>query len=77
MACLPELETTARTIIAGAQQIRTDTIDRIMEMDDAALGLAWLPDKGFPSDSVADPGCDHRGGPGLSDQEVSVPAHTL
>ena len=48
LACLPELETTARAIIKGAQQIRTGTIDRIMEMDDAALGLAGLSGQGFP-----------------------------
>ncbi len=48
LGLLPELETTARAIIEAARTIRTGTIDRIMEMDDAALGLAWLSGKGFP-----------------------------
>ncbi len=48
LGLLPGLETTARAIIEAARTIRTGTIDRIMEMDDAALGLAWLSGKGFP-----------------------------
>ena len=47
-AALPELATLARTIVVGAEEIRIGTIDRIMEMDDVALGLAALTGKGFP-----------------------------
>jgi len=47
-AALPELETTAQDSRAAAKTIRTGTIDRILAMDDAELGLAVLSGKGVP-----------------------------
>jgi len=46
-AALPELEETAREIVDAAGEIRKGTIDRIMELDDAALGMAFPSGKGF------------------------------
>ena len=46
-AALPELEETAREIVDAAGEIRKGTIDRVMELDDAALGAAFLSGKGF------------------------------
>ena len=46
-AALPELEETARETVDAAGEIRKGTIDRIMELDDAALGRAFLSGKGF------------------------------
>ncbi len=48
VAVLPDLDTMARAILAGAQAIWDGTIDRILEMDDAELGLAALTGQGFP-----------------------------